>query len=516
MERPDKRRTMNQKKLPTIGMRMLTGSLMASILFVSGFIAPRAAFAQISGAVSNTPTYNPNTYTNVSPSTGPDSNVPASGFDTPTGGSVNASEILGGSGSAGPSSDLLPPIDGIRPADGVYPTGTGQDVGATNGLLPTTGLDLPPDPIGFKDESNGGFSFNDENGVRQTVGGNSGNSQVGVLGNGTSTAAGGGVRATVGGALQCSAAGVLGNILATSIRSAITNLIGGAIKNVALGVLGLGPVPVDVKGQVADHIVGDVQARTGSFAWKSIFKGVSWDSIAWCIVNSMIEQIANSTIAWANSGFNGSPAFIQNPERFFSDLADQTAGSIIKDIAYGGTGINVCRPFKVNIAIGLAQNYQGQQTPLKGLSCRLSDITSQKFFGGVTTSVGGSRVSTAGRPAGITWDDWVQVTQKDQNNPYGTQIMANQILYAGISTRQNTVQFEVGMNNGWLNFKKCKDQKNPKTCDIVTPGRLIESQLNSTLDQSKQRLVMAQKFDQMITAIVNNLIKVALNKVLSK
>ncbi len=478
-------------------MRMLTGSLMASILFVSGFIAPRAAFAQISGAISDTPTYNPNTYTDISPSTG--------------------SNNSNGNVSTGPSSDLLPPVDGIRAADGVVDTGRGQDVSSTNGTSPsgTTSFD-PADPIGFKNESGGGFSFNDENGVRQTVGGSSGNSQIGALGNGTSTAAGGGVRATVGGALQCSAAGVLGNILATSIRSAITNLIGGAVKNVVLGVLGLGPVPVDVKGTVADHIVGDVQARTGSFAWKSIFKGVSWDSIAWCIVNSMIEQIANSTIAWANSGFNGSPAFIQNPERFFSDLADQTAGSIIKDIAYGGTGINVCRPFKVNIAIGLAQGYQGQQTPLKGLSCRLSDITSQKFFGGVTTSVGGSRVSTAKRPAGITWDDWIQVSQNDQNNPYGAQIMANQILYAGVSNKQNTVQFEVGMNNGWLNFKKCKDPKNPKSCDIVTPGRLIESQLNSTLDQSKQRLVMAQKFDQMITAIVNNLIKVALNKVLSK
>lgn len=514
---------MNLKIKPHIGKKMLCASLMASIIFVNGFIVPRAAFAQMSGSVSNTPTYNPNTYINVSPSVGPDSNVPASGFDAPTGGSINVSQILGDNngtaGSGGPSTDLLPPIDGITPADGVRDTGSGTDVSDQNNpngnLLSTAGID-PLDPIGFKDGPGGSFSFNDENGVRQTVGGNGGNSQVGALGNGTSTVAGGVAGRTVSGALQCSAAGVLGNILATSIRSAITNLIGGAVRSVVGAVLGLGPVPVDVKGTVGDHIVGDVQARSGSFAWKGIFKGVSWDSIAWCIVNSMIEQIANSTIAWANSGFNGNPAFIQNPERFFSDLADQTAGSIIKDIAYGGTGVNVCQPFRVNIAIGLAQNYQGQQAPLRGLSCRLSDITSQRFFGGVTTSVGGSRVSTANRPSDISWDDWIQVTQKDQNNPYGAQIMANQILYAGVSNRQNTVQFEVGMNNGWLNFKKCKDPKNPKSCDIVTPGRLIESQLNSTLDQSKQRLVMAQKFDQMVTAIVNNLIKVALNKVLTR
>jgi hypothetical protein len=459
---------MNLKKISTLGRNMLAASLMASILFIHVFIAPSIAHGQINGAVSNNPTHNVNGYT-----------VPEQTGDS-----------------------LLPPAD-LNAAGGGYQTS--NFVGPQQSSY---------DPIQFVSHPNGSYDINDENGVRQHIGPPVGQtSQISSLGNGVSTpTSGGGV---AGGALQCSAAGVLGQVLATSIRSAITNLIGGAITSVVGGVLSQS-VPTTEKGALVDHVVGDVSARSGSFALKGIFKGVSWDSIAWCIVNSMIEQIANSTIAWANSGFNGNPAFIQNPERFFGDLADQTAGSIIKDIAYGGTGVNVCQPFKINIAVGLAQNYQAQQTPLRGLSCRLSDITSQRFFGGVTTSVGGSKVSTAKRPANISWDDWIQVTQNDQNNPYGSYIMANQALYAGVSQKQNAVQFEVGLNNGWLNFKKCKDPKNPKSCDIVTPGRLIESQLNSTLDQSKNRLVMAQKFDQMITAIVNNLIKVALNKVLTQ
>ncbi len=483
---------MNLKKLPLISKKALTGILMASIVFVNILIVPRIAFGQTQSSGYDAPSGGQINVPGVT-----NYGVPLSGYDTPSGGEINVPGITGQGNTSTQS--------GSGPDGSLFPEGLQGTTVPTN------------DPIGFRNEANGGFSHLDQNGVRQYVGG-SGSAQSssltggGTAGPSTSISAGG----TIGGALQCSAAGVLGQVLATSIRSAITNLIGSTIKNAALGVLGLGPVPVDVKGSVADHIVGDTQARSGSFTWGSIFTGVSWDSIAWCIVNSMIEQIANSTIAWANSGFNGSPAFIQNPERFFSDIADQTAGSIIKDIAYGGTGINVCQPFRVNIAIGLAQNYQGQQTPLRGLSCRLSDITSQKFFGGVTTSVGGSRVSTAQRPGNITWDDWIQVSQRDQNNPYGASIMANQLFYSGISQRQNTVQFEVGMNNGWLNFKKCKDPKNPKTCDIVTPGRLIESQLNSTLDQSKNRLVMAQKFDQMVTAIVNNLIKVALNQVLGQ
>jgi hypothetical protein len=352
--------------------------------------------------------------------------------------------------------------------------------------------------------SKGGFTVRDpQTGQIITVGGTAAQNQVATQG-------GTGV---VGGTVQCTAAGVLGNILASSIRSAITNLIGGTITNAAVSII-LPRVPVEEKGAVGQHIVGDVQAHSGSYTIGSIYTGVSWDGIAWCIVNSMIEQIANSTIAWANSGFNGSPAFIQNPSRFFGAVADKAAGSIIRDIAYGATGINVCQPFRINIAIGLAKSYGGVGS--NRMSCGLSDITSGRFFGGITTSVGNSRTSTAGRPGNISWNDWIMVTQYDQNNPYGAAIAANQAFYAGVSRQQNNLQLEVGMNNGWLNFKKCKDPKNPKTCDIVTPGRLIESQLNSTLDQSKNRLVMAQKFDQMITAIVNNLIKVALNKVLTR
>lgn len=466
--------------------KTLTIALMASFLFISVFLAPQAAYGQAL----------------------PDGS--------------------GSSGSDGPSSDLFPSIDSGGTTQGQFiqnnPSGgasgngglitgdgsTAATVNTSSGSGSSGGSsNYQPGTI-LPDNGSGAFRYVDENGQIQTVGGTA----AGTTG-GTPGAGGASVGGTVGGAVQCTMAGVLGNVLATSIRNAISNLIGGTVVNAAVSII-LPRVPVEEKGTVGQHIVGDIRAHSGSYTIGSTYTGVSWDAIAWCIVNSMIEQIANSTIAWANSGFNGKPAFIQNPDRFFKSVADQTAGSIIKDIAYGATGINVCQPFRVNIAIGLAQSYGNSGRGGGGLSCGLSDITSGRFFGGVTTSVGSSKVSNAKRPANISWNDWVSVTQNDSNNPYGAAIAANEAFYAGISRQQNSLQFEVGMNNGWLNFKKCKDPKDQNTCDIVTPGRLIESQLNSTLDSSKNRLVMAQKFDQMITAIVNNLIKVALNKVLTK
>ncbi len=321
--------------------------------------------------------------------------------------------------------------------------------------------------------------------------------------------------------LACSAAQILGQLLTTAISNAITAVIKGVVGTVIKTVL-VPTVPVNTTfDEAGQHTIGDVRARSGSFTLFGIMINVGWDSIAWCIVNAMIEHIANATIEWANSGFNGNPAFLQNPERFFKDLADYQAGTIIRDIAYGVSGgkVNICQPFRVNIAIGLAQSYKGSgqnaiDSRYRGMSCSLSDIQQQKFFGGVNVSVGSRRGGPV-QNKGVTWSDWLAVTQTDANNPYGAYILANEALYASVDAKQNELRFEIGLNNGWLNFKKCKEGETDTTkCDTVTPGRLIESQLNQTLGLSKQRLVMADKFDQMITAIVNNLIKIALNEVL--
>ncbi|MFK5283207.1 hypothetical protein ACI3PL_26910, partial [Lacticaseibacillus paracasei] len=77
------------------------------------------------------------------------------------------------------------------------------------------------------------------------------------------------------------------------------------------------PVPVaeklellDTTKRNLDYNKLDTHARTGVPGPFGIYINVSWDSIAWCVINAMIEYIANATIAWANSGFNGNPAFL--------------------------------------------------------------------------------------------------------------------------------------------------------------------------------------------------------------
>ncbi len=248
--------------------------------------------------------------------------------------------------------------------------------------------------------------------------------------------------------------------------------------------------------------VGNADETTG------IFDSISWDSMAYCIVNSLVEYVANSTIAWANTGFNGSPSFISNTDNFFENIADTEAGNFINSLAgtVTGGGVNLCSKLNVSIQLGLS-NYYSKSAKIDKSSCTLTKIVKNvdSFMDGNFEEGG--------------WTGWFSMTQNASNNRIGATILATDELYARISAKNNTAKLELGLNNGFLNYKKC-DKKSDgttdeKSCKTLTPGTVIQSSLEKSLNLPKDRLVLAQKFDQVIESVVNNLIKVALDEVLT-
>lgn len=307
-------------------------------------------------------------------------------------------------------------------------------------------------------------------------------------------------KSIVGGAGTCLASSILSGAVSGVIKSAI-----GALSN-------LGTTITDklTKVSTSDSTQQDKteiqkQAHSGfTIPYVNVLVGVSWDGIAWCIANSLIEYVANSTIEWANTGFNGSPSFISNMDNFLEDLADQEAGNFINSIARGATNgeVNLCSNFRVSISTGLS-NYYSRSNYNRTSSCSLSSVIKNidGFMNGNFEEGG--------------WEGWFSMTQNANNNRIGATILATDELYSRISAKNNTLKLELGLNNGFLNYKKCTNPKDPKSCKTVTPGAVIQSSLEKSLNLPKDRLVLAQKFDQVISAVVDNLIKVALNEVLN-
>lgn len=303
-----------------------------------------------------------------------------------------------------------------------------------------------------------------------------------------------------GGSAQSLGACVGGQMLARLLTNAIGSAVGKLGKSLVSGAIEtMTKVPItNINTEERRSQESEQNAHTGMFIF-GVQTGVSWDSIAWCIVNTIIDYIINSTIAWANSGFKGNPAFIRNPGEFFKGLADQTAAQFIREVAYQTGGFDICKPFRAVIATGLASSYTRNQNVM---SCSLTQMQQNMMRSSYTIT---------------TPTDWVALT-RPQNNPYYSYIQAGSEMQKRIDVRNNTARFDLTINKGFLSQKKCKDPSKPESktnpCDTTTPGSVIADSLSQTLNIPKQRLISAQRFDQMIDAIVNNLIKIALSKVL--
>ncbi len=241
----------------------------------------------------------------------------------------------------------------------------------------------------------------------------------------------------------------------------------------------------------------------------------SLDSIAYCAINAILTYITQATVNWINSGFNGNPAFVQDPEKFFSDIADNTAANFLQEVAGQVTGVNICQPFRVGIVTGLGS---GQANPSSIQGCSLSQIGNNIQNFQVYTSPGGT--GSGG------WGSWLAVTQNPQNNPMGAYMQAQQELQRRVSIQGNSAQIDLSTGRGFLSFKKCNPDStttdssgNPVTvkgaCEITTPGSVIENTLNNRLNAGTDRLKVADKFDEVVSALVNQLIKVALSDVLN-
>lgn len=316
-----------------------------------------------------------------------------------------------------------------------------------------------------------------------------------------------------------------GQVLANVVSSAVTSAIGGTVSNIVDSIFN---VPISEQGSVGNNIKTETSARVGTVAGAFGISGLvlpSWDAVAYCIVNAMIAYIADSTIAWINTGFQGNPAFLENPDAFFKELANEEAAGFIQGLAYGTLGKNICNVFKANIILTVANQYTG------GYGSQGGGYDTGGFQGsrGINNGYGGctfdentltlDRFLKGDFIQGGGWDSWYQLSQNQSNNPYDVYFNVTDKLTAGVNKAIKSTETELSWNKGFLTYKKCDNaadnsKLNKSNCKSVTPGTVIEQQLNSTLDQSKNRLVMADKFDQVVSALVNQLIQTAIGKTL--
>lgn len=245
-----------------------------------------------------------------------------------------------------------------------------------------------------------------------------------------------------------------------------------------------------------------------------------WGCIARTIAKVALNQITNSVVNWINSGFQGSPSFVQNPTKFIQQTADQAAGAFIQSSALSF----LCSPFQLQIRIAIAKSYASRSA---APTCTLTQVSSNinNFMRGLFSKSGG-------------WPAFIQFTTVPTNNPYGAFLYGS--IGVGIATNnaRGQLQQDLLQGQGFLSFKQkqnCRttstppaasptnsitevpgpsnDPNNPtapiySVCDLVvtTPGTVIQNALVGTNNSTLNSLNLAKSFDEILSALLTQLL----------
>ena len=229
------------------------------------------------------------------------------------------------------------------------------------------------------------------------------------------------------------------------------------------------------------------------------------DGIAVPIAQQMVNSMVQSTVKWAQTGFEGNPAYATNPKQYFTDIADNVAGKFI-----GGTDLGfLCSPFQAKIRLTLQKQYtQGPQ-----FQCSLTGVVGNinAFYGDF--SQGG-------------WDGWFSMTQNSSNNPYGAFIDAQVELDKRLAEAVGLESKTLDWNQGFRNFAKCIEYEQLVVPDPLNPGRTIfangkclerdpttapgatiKAQLDKVLPSGLEQLIKVEHIEQLISSFANGLLQ---------
>jgi len=341
----------------------------------------------------------------------------------------------------------------------------------------------------------------------------------------------GGIATGVGGQLaSCLLGGILSSVNMGSLLGKMGLGSGGSMPGASGG--GSNAIPVDVVGS---HLDQTNQIRS-SQDWQKQ-KECTLDGLAWTIAGEFLQGMSESVVDWINSGFDGNPSFIENPDAYFLSQADQITGEFL---ANAGPLAGLCDGFGLDIRLSLAMS-QTQKLRTR-YACTLSTIINNAQNAHFNVSVdsspngatlgsimngdvlnnanglsinGNSVNSVTGLVSnsfekGGGWGGFIAMTTIPQNNPIGAYLMARSDLQTSIASAREESNNDLNRGGGFFSWKKCETVNGKNTCSIQTPGSVISNALNKQLDASVERLNVADELNEVIEALFRQLVKTVL------
>ncbi len=289
----------------------------------------------------------------------------------------------------------------------------------------------------------------------------------------------------------------------------------GAVGTIATELEDATAVPVsDAKVQ---KTVSDIQ-KASAVAAKSASTDTQkacWRAIERAAAQIILRTITMETIKWINSGFNGSPLYVQDTGSFLRQIRNETIGDFTGTIAFDPEKY----PFGKIVAQGIISGVSG--TFERNAQYSLNQVIARRV-------PGATDVDFQANFGNGSWDAFGAQFQQE-NNPFGFNFYARNELALRISdtgySPAQDIKDQIMRSGGFLDLRSCVDPTDYDASDPAdrcfqwkteTPGSVIVNQLNTTLNQPIQSLALGDEITADMIAIIDALLNQGIKYGLSK
>ena len=233
------------------------------------------------------------------------------------------------------------------------------------------------------------------------------------------------------------------------------------------------------------------------------------NGLAWEVANMAIESITASTVNWINSGFQGSPAFVTDLKQNLRGVEDAIAARFFEELSNQEIQTT---PTQDRILDAVRLGYYLRTSPESFYTRYPSTLYAvspnpEGFLGG-DFSQGG-------------WNAWFATVMNPRDNPYAAEELLNRELEGALAEATGNRLQELSWNRGFLQW--CGDEisaeEDAAEQDTLalgqtdrcvgkvtrTPGIVIEERLNQALGSGMERLTVADDFNEIVGALLNQL-----------
>jgi siroheme synthase (precorrin-2 oxidase/ferrochelatase) len=225
------------------------------------------------------------------------------------------------------------------------------------------------------------------------------------------------------------------------------------------------------------------------------------DGIAWVLAKKLISMMTASIVDWINTGFKGSPSFVQDLGGFLTDVGDKAFGEYIKQL--GGPLSFLCSPFQLDVRIALS---------LKYVKLRSNDQTSCTLTGALANMEDFIDGSFGDDGFGSEdWDTWFKISSNPTSyTALGSLIQAETDASIKITNSKGEQKSLLDFGQGFFSSKVCTKVENKEHCYVSTPGNVISEALNFQLSSGGRSLIAADEINEIIGALLGQISQKAL------